>query len=155
MTSGDLIAHTGFFITSSKDDGKVVYDIARDDKNGVLAPQFMLPVINRVFVAGKTMDFVKRMPSSMQTNSSSSDSFPRIEVDGINPFGQSFQMTLDTWITEKYTLASEALKDTIHDTSALWKELDRVHGIYCLLSYRNMTLFMDKLFQKVCSIFRN
>jgi len=148
MTSGQLQFSNDFFINHSQEGGIQMYDLTRDANNGVAAPRFMLPVINRILAAGKTMAFVNRM-SVANSSIPSSDTFPQFETNGVNPFEQAFEMTLDAWITEKYALASESLKVAIHDTSEIWRELDRVHGIYSMLSHQNMTLFMDKLFQKV------
>jgi len=96
------------------------------------------------------MDFVNRMsPGSSVSRNSLSSQFPRIATSGVNPFEQVFEIAVDNWITEKYTIASMALKTVIQDTSGIWMELDRVHGIYCMLSHQCMMSFQDKLFQRV------
>ena len=58
-------------------------------------------------------------------------------------------MSLDAWILEKYEFASRALREMLDDSSELWTQLDRVHGIYCMLSHHCVNRFTHTLFEKV------
>ena len=99
------------------------------------------------------MDFVKRMRSVDSTPDDNFTQFLQRQLDCessvMNPFEQAFETALDAWIMEKYEFASNALKGTLDDSSELWTQLDRVHGIYCMLSHHSMTLFTRTLFEKV------
>jgi hypothetical protein len=153
MTHGDLDTsnYPEFFIISTLENGHPTFDLVKDN-GGVMAPGFMLPVVNRVLAAGKTMDFVKRMHTVTSVEDNNFTSFLQQEFgesESMNPFEQAFEDTLDTWISKKYDYASEMLRDTLHDKSELWKTLDGIHGIYCMLLYPSMTKFTQTLFQKV------
>jgi len=142
-------SYTEFFITSSLHHNRPLYDLSRDNT----VPRFMLHIVNRVLAAGKTMDFVKRMRSVDSTPDDNFTQFLQRQLDCessvMNPFEQAFETALDAWIMEKYEFASNALKGTLDDSSELWTQLDRVHGIYCMLSHHSMTLFTRTLFEKV------
>jgi hypothetical protein len=103
------------------------------------------------------MAFVKRMqPVTLVEN----DIFTpflqeRLKEAKINPFDQSFENTLDIWISRKYTFASNALRSTLTDSSELWRQLDGLHGIYCMFSHSAMGTFIHILFQKVYSLWEN
>lgn len=153
MTQGNLNTanYPEFFITSTLHNDVQVYDLVRE-KSETIAPRFMLHVVNRVLAAGKTMDFVKRMKSLTTT---SDDDFLHDRLDyehnPMNPFEQAFENALDEWIMEKYDFASIALKGILNDSSELWIQLNRVHGIYCMLSHISMSKFTHVLFEKVSS----
>lgn len=151
MTHGDLSAsdYPEFFITSTTHDDHPVYDLAE-----AMAPRFMLHVVNRVLAAGKTLDFVKRMRSISTTlNNDMFSTFLNDQLDyehiPMNPFEQAFETALDAWIMAKYDFASKALKGILSDSSELWIQLDRVHGIYCMISHCSMSQFTQTLFEKV------
>jgi hypothetical protein len=153
MTHGDLdsSSYPEFFISSTLENGHPVYDLVKDN-GGVMAPKFMLHIVNRVLAAGKTMDFVKRMHTVKETKDDKFTSFLKLEIGkggSMNPFEQAFENVLDMWITKKYDYASEMLRETLHDKSELWRTLDGIHGIYCMLAYPSMTKFTQNLFQKV------
>jgi hypothetical protein len=153
MTRGDLdsSSYPELFITSTQENGHPIFDLVKDN-GGVNAPRFMLHIINRVLAAGKTMDFVKRMHTVTSVEDEKFTSFLQQEFgefESINPFEQAFENTLDTWIAKKYDYASQMLRETLHDKSELWRTLDGIHGIYCMLSYTSMTKFTQTLFQKV------
>ena len=101
------------------------------------------------------MDFIKHLTTISPIDHDSFTSFLQTEGDlgpeSINPFEQAFDTALDTWIMKKYDFASEALRGMLHSQKDLWEQLDRLHGIYCMLSYREMTLFTESLFHKVGS----
>ena len=154
MTTGDFnpSIYPEFFIASTLHGQHPVYDIARD--NG--APRFMLHIVNRVLAAGKTMNFVKRMKSVTAISDTKFTTFlqDHLDYDGaMNPFEQAFENALDAWILEKYNIASRALRVTLNDSSDLWTQLDRIHGIYCMLSHQPMSDFTHTLFEKVYSPF--
>lgn len=151
MTCGDLNSTTypEFFITSTLHEKHPVYELSLENT----APRFMLHIVNRVLAAGKTMDFVKRMRS---VTSLAEDNFTTslqrqldYENSAINPFEQAFETALDAWILEKYEFASSMLREMLGNSSELWTQLDRVHGIYCMLSHHSMNLFTHTLFEKV------
>ena len=151
MTRGDLNSATypEFFITSTLHEKHPVYELSLDNT----APRFMLHIVNRVLAAGKTMDFVKRMrPVTSLAEDNFTTSLQRQlddENSAINPFEQSFETALDAWILEKYEFASSTLREMLSDSLELWTQLDRVHGIYCMLSHHSMNLFTHTLFEKV------
>jgi hypothetical protein len=153
MTHGDLdcSSYPEFFITSTLENGHPIFDLVKNN-GGVMAPRFMLHVVNRVLAAGKTMDFVKRMHTVTSMEDEKFTSFLQQEFgesESMNPFKQAFENTLDTWISKKYDYASEMLRETLHDKSELWRTLGGIHGIYCMLSYTSMAKFTQTLFQKV------
>jgi hypothetical protein len=156
MTQGILTSshHPEFFITSTLQNDHPTYDLIR--QNGApIAPHFMLPLVTRVLAAGKTMDFIKHLTTLSPMQHDSFTSFLQTECDlgpeSMNPFEQAFDTALDAWIMKKYDFASEALRGMLYCQKDLWEQLDRVHGIYCMLSYREMTLFTESLFYKVRS----
>ena len=101
------------------------------------------------------MDFIKHLTAIDNIEQSSFTSFLQDEVDlgveSMNPFEQAFGTALDAWILRKYNFTSEALRKMLHCQKDLWEQLDRLHGIYCLLAYREMTTFAETLFHKVSS----
>ena len=151
MTRGDLnsASYPEFFITSTLHEKHPVYDLSQENT----APGFMLHIVNRVLAAGKTMDFVKRMRSVTSVADDNFTTFLQRQLDyensTINPFEQAFETALDAWILEKYEFASSVLRETLNDSSELWTQLDRVHGIYCMLSHHSMNQFTHTLFEKV------
>ena len=151
MTRGDLNSanYPEFFITSSLHEKHPVYDLSQENT----APRFMLHIVNRVLAAGKTMDFVKQMRSFRSTADDNFTIFLQHQLNyensAINPFEQAFEMALNAWISEKYEFASNMLKEMLDDSSELWTQSDRVHGIYCMLSHHSMNRFTHSLFEKV------
>ena len=101
------------------------------------------------------MDFIKHLSTISPVDHDSFTLFLENECDlgpeSMNPFEQAFDTALETWIMKKYDFASEALRGMLHSQKDLWEQLDRLHGIYCMLSYREMTLFTESLFHKVGS----
>lgn len=154
MTQGALYPsnYPEFFITSSLQNDHPVYHLIRENGDPV-APRFMLHIVNRVLAAGKTTDFVKHLSTLDPIDNDSLTLFLRQEADlgpaSLNPFEQAFDTALDAWIMRKYDFASEALRRMLHSQTDLWEQLDRLHGVYCMLSFREMTLFTENLFRKV------
>jgi gamma-tubulin complex component 5 len=170
MTHGDLDTsiYPDFFITSTVEEHHhhhhhhPIFDLVKDPQDDlVTAPRFMLHIINRVLAAGKTMDFLKRMNSIPNNTCTPAGTIPetrftpflqrQLQQGGglVNPFEQSFENALESWINSKYEVASQILRESIHDDSELWKIVNCVHGVYCMFYYRCMTQFTQLLFQKV------
>ena len=99
------------------------------------------------------MDFIKHLTTLLPMEHDSFTSFLQSECDlgpeSMNPFEEAFETALDAWIMKKYDFASEELRGMLYYQKDLWEQLDRVHGIYCMLSYRELTLFTESLFHKV------
>lgn len=154
MTQGILNPsnHPEFFITFTLQNDHPVYHLIRENGDPI-APRFMLHIVNRVLAAGKTMDFIKHLSPLSPIDNDSFASFLEDEADlgpdSMNPFEHAFETALDAWIMTKYDFASEALRRMLHSQKDLWEQLDRLHGVYCMLSYREMTLFTENLFHKV------
>jgi Gamma tubulin complex component N-terminal len=146
----DLSLYPDFFVKSEKRGKQLVFDLARD-RTGVAAPQFMLPFVNRVLAASKTSSFVKEIGSIPDVEERDFISFLKDQGDvKVNPFVQSFENAMGSWIAEKYNVASKVLKEALHEDTHLWIELENIHGIYGMLSVQPMTQFTQALFHKVC-----
>ena len=119
------------------------------DFSSEIAPRFMSHIVNRVLAAGKTMDFIKRMdPNDLDIAIDDDKLLYKGEV--INPFEQGFERALEEWIMKKYEISSKMLRErSLHRSSELWKDLDCIHGIYCMTYYHSMMKFISTLFEKV------
>jgi hypothetical protein len=156
MTQGELnsFLYPEFFITSTttKSHPHAIYDLLKSPHTDiVVAPRFLLHVVNKVLAAGKTTDFLKQYHSLETVAEDSFSEFlkGRLPTGGMVPFEQAFENAVEGWVNEKYDIAAGMLRSGITEESELWKVLGDVHGVYCMLYYRNMTQFTELLFQKV------
>ena len=151
MTKGELNTpvYPEFFVATREIDGRPVFELVRD-KGGVAAPRFMLGVVDRVIAGGKSMNFVKQSKPTPDIDEECFTAFFKGQASSkINPFEQSFENALESWIAKKYDIASNALRELIQNNGQLWDELDRIHGIYCMISHQAIGRFTAALFQRV------
>ena len=156
MIQGELNTslYPEFFITSTTTEShpQAIYDLLRSSHTDiVVAPRFLLHVVHKVLAAGKTTDFLKQYYSLEGVPEDFFSEVLKLQDRGMVPFEQVFESAMEGWVTGKYEIAAGMLRSRITEESELWRVLEDVHGVYCMLYHGSMTLFTELLFQKVTS----
>ena len=154
MIQGELNTslYPEFFITSTitKSHPHAIYDLLKSSHTDiVVAPRFLLHVVHKVLAAGKTTDFLKQYYPLETVAEDSFSEVLRLQDGGMVLFEQVFESAMEGWVNRKYEIAAGMLRSRITEESELWRVLEDVHGVYCMLYHGSMTLFTELLFQKV------
>ncbi|EDU43967.1 Spc97-Spc98 domain containing protein [Pyrenophora tritici-repentis] len=114
------------------------YVLSLGGRNRSLSPSFLRPVAEKIFIAGKSVVFLKEL-GIYDTESHASDREPTLKhetVCGISdtiplaPFPELFQTAFETWIASKYSLASSVLRQHILETDGLVHVLENFGTLY-------------------------
>ena len=124
------------------------YVLSLGGRNHMLSPSFLQPVAEKVFIAGKSVVFLKEL-GIYGTDSHTTGREPSLDHDTVcgtsdivplSPFPELFQTTFETWISSKYSIASSVLRQHILETDGLMHVLTNFETLYL---GRNGAIFED------------
>ncbi|RMZ68174.1 gamma-tubulin complex component GCP5 [Pyrenophora seminiperda CCB06] len=96
------------------------YVLSLGGRDHLLSPSFLRPVAEKVFIAGKSVVFLKEL-SIYDTNSHASGQEPSLQHD---------TSAFETWISSKYSIASTVLRQHILETDGLMQVLNNFEILY-------------------------
>jgi gamma-tubulin complex component 5 len=138
------------------------YHLRRDSSGNLTAPRFVHHAVNRIFITGKSVVFLKRLLQASQ--SSEFDDYPlslthEDEInfndvlsggsDSLAPFSDLFAETFNRWIAGRHHSISSRLRDVLFRDCGLWKSLDAIETIYLAKNGFLFESLAQAIFEKV------
>ena len=124
------------------------YVFSLGGRNHLLSPSFLRPVAEKIFIAGKSIVFLKEL-GIYDTSSLGSDCEPNLRHDAVcgasdmvplSPFPELFQTAFERWIASKYSIASSLLRQHILEIDGL---MDVLKDFEVLYLGKNGAIFED------------
>ncbi|CAA9963005.1 Spc97-Spc98 domain containing protein [Pyrenophora teres f. maculata] len=124
------------------------YVLSLGGRNHSLSPSFLRPVAEKIFIAGKSVVFLKEL-GIYDTDSHALDREPTLKHETVcgtsdtvplAPFPELFQTAFETWIASKYSLASSVLRQHILEADGLMHVLENFETLYL---GKNGSIFED------------
>ena len=165
METGEIGAHDRLmFIQRSMTDVSLSfrwqdqYRLLHDSAGSLHAPKFLHVAAQKIFVAGKSVDFLNCLGCTDQMIGTQSTIEPDIQpasLGDFSPFPELFDKALHTWITSKYCSSSAMLRNLLDSQCGLQRSLDALEFIFL---FRNGALSYEvnsKIFERLDQGYRH
>ncbi|KAI9727220.1 MAG: hypothetical protein M1834_008480 [Cirrosporium novae-zelandiae] len=145
MTAGSLDPeHRSFFVRQS-DVGtdsfswNKSYLLKQASSGRIDAPFFLLPFVQKIFVTGKSVQFLRSLGVDIVDQLGSQEDVNTLfgqdiwlhnPASSFVPFSEYISATMDKWISPLHTIASSELREQILSRCGLWRSLDALEIIY-------------------------
>ncbi|OCK79745.1 hypothetical protein K432DRAFT_299180 [Lepidopterella palustris CBS 459.81] len=164
MESGELGGNEETFFVFMNDKSSETSSLWHDqfalrrNKSGVLyAPKVLHPVALKIFNTGKSIVFLKQLGIHRE-KPLSNQSEPRLDFEAVcgtsstsllAPFSELFDSAFEKWISSKYNLASQVLREQLFSECGLWRILNAFNHIYLAADGSLFQDFADAMFERL------
>ncbi|PSN75339.1 hypothetical protein BS50DRAFT_541293 [Corynespora cassiicola Philippines] len=164
MENGELGANDETFFVFENDSGSEASSIWHDrfvlrrgNENALRCPSFLHPAAQKIFNTGKSVVFLKEL-GIYGAGLDALEPEPRLDHDVVcgnaselplSPFPELFQMSFQTWIRSKYSLASNILREHLFVDAGLMRVLADMRCLYLGADGSVFQDFADAIFERM------